>query len=179
MAKDFRSGKRKRRTREHVIAALSVNFLERKILQRGHKLDRPSEVEYGTDATMFHYNEDGGAENGEVRFQLKATDNLKMIQNGNAIPVVVDMANLRHWIYEVVHPFILVIYDAANDRGYWLDILEYASETGINDATDVNDVAETVTLRVPAKNKVTVFAVDHFRSLSLKRMDTILGKLFP
>ena len=178
MPKNFRSGKRRRRTREHVIAALSVNFLERKILQRGHKLDRPSEVEYGTDATMFHYAEDGSTENGEVRFQLKATDNLKVIEKGRFISVVVDMANLRHWIYEVVHPFILVIYDVANDRGYWLDILEYANETGI-DATDENHVAETVTLRVPAKNRLTVFAVDHFRTLSLKRMDDILRKLFP
>src|SRR5688572_24993994 len=112
MGEHFQSGKRKRRTREHVIAALSVNFLERKILERGHKLDRPSEMEYGIDATMFHFAEDGATENGEVRFQLKATDNLRMIEKGKFIAVVVDIANFNSWIWGFVHPFILVIYDA-------------------------------------------------------------------
>ena len=173
MGKYSPSGKRKRRTREHVIAALSVNFLERKILERGYKLDRSFEVEYGTDATMFHYAEDGAAENGEVRFQLKATDNLKLVEKGKFVAIVVDIANFNSWIWEIVHPFILVVYDAARNRAFWLDIQEYA------DQVDIDHDAETVTLRVPAKNKLTVLAVDHFRMLSLNRMDAIFKKLFP
>lgn len=168
-------GRRKRRTREHVIAALSVNFLERRILLRGYKLDRPSEPEYGTDATMFHFSEDGSVENGEVRFQLKATDNLKLVEKGKCVSIAVDIANLNHWIWEVVHPFIIVVYDASNDRAYWLDVQQYAEEAAITD-TDEN---ETVTLRIPAKNKLTLSSIDHFRKLSIERVNTILKKLFP
>ena len=42
---------RKVRTREHVTADLSYNFLEWKVLQRGHWLDAPRN-DYGIDATM-------------------------------------------------------------------------------------------------------------------------------
>ncbi len=44
------SGRRKRRPREHVIAEMGVNFLERQVLRRGHQLRRVPEPEYGTDA---------------------------------------------------------------------------------------------------------------------------------
>ncbi len=67
---------RKLRTREHVIADLSYNFLERKVLQRGHWLDAPRN-DYGIDATMFHHNVRGKVENGEVRFQLKARGSIE------------------------------------------------------------------------------------------------------
>ena len=51
---------RKRRTFEHVLEDLSENFLERKVLKRGHVLRRPKR-DYGVDVTMFHY-----ADNGEI-----------------------------------------------------------------------------------------------------------------
>ena len=47
------TGQRKRRTREHIIEEMSANFLERKVLQRGHMLVRAPQREYGWDATMF------------------------------------------------------------------------------------------------------------------------------
>jgi hypothetical protein len=42
---------------------------------RGHLLRRP-ERDYGVDVTMFHFDGSGEIENGEVRFQLKATDKI-------------------------------------------------------------------------------------------------------
>ena len=65
--------KRKVRTPEHVVADLSYNFLERKVLERGHWLDAPRN-DYGIDATMFHHNERGEVENGEVRFQTQGNE---------------------------------------------------------------------------------------------------------
>lgn len=64
------------RTVEHVMADLSYNHLERKVLQRGHWIDAPRN-DYGIDATMFHHDSRGEFENGEVRFQLKATNQVK------------------------------------------------------------------------------------------------------
>ena len=53
---------RKRRTFEHVLEDLSENFLERKVLKRGHVLQRPKR-DYGVDVTMFHYADNGEIEN--------------------------------------------------------------------------------------------------------------------
>ena len=70
-------GEHARRTREQIIEELSLNFLEHKALERGHQLVPATKREYGYDATMFHFSpQTGEIENGEVRFQLKATDHL-------------------------------------------------------------------------------------------------------
>ena len=45
----------KQQPREHVIAEMGVNFLERQVLRRGHQLRRVPEPEYGTDALMLHF----------------------------------------------------------------------------------------------------------------------------
>ena len=43
-------GRRKCRPREHVIADMGFNFLERQVLRRGHQLVKVPQPEYGTDA---------------------------------------------------------------------------------------------------------------------------------
>ncbi len=59
------SGERTHRTREHVIEEMSLNFLERKVLERGHQLVPATRREYGFDATMFHFSpETGEIDNG-------------------------------------------------------------------------------------------------------------------
>lgn len=91
--------RRKRRTREHVIEDLSQNYLERKVLLNGHMLRRP-ERDYGVDVTMFHFAENGEIENGEVRFQLKATDTLKVIEQGRVVSFPVQSKDLRYWAWK-------------------------------------------------------------------------------
>ncbi|TWU37523.1 hypothetical protein Q31b_43110 [Novipirellula aureliae] len=81
---------RKVRTTEHIIADLSYNFLEHKVLQRGHWLDAPQN-DYGIDATMFHHNERGEIENGEVRFQLKASNQIHISKDKKWISQRVEM----------------------------------------------------------------------------------------
>lgn len=70
------TGRRKRRPRTRVIADMSVNFLERQVLRRGHRLIRiPEESDDGTDAIMRTHNPDTTeVETGQVDFQLKATN---------------------------------------------------------------------------------------------------------
>ena len=85
---------RKRRTREHVIADLAENHLERKVLLRGHLLRSPVR-DYAVDVTMFHFAENGEVENGEIRFQLKSTDNLKTIHGGTTITYPIKTGDLH------------------------------------------------------------------------------------
>lgn len=70
----------KTRTRQHVIADLSVNHVERQVLLAGHAIQRV-QSDYGYDLLMFTYNEQGEVEPGMVFFQAKATDYLPRLSD--------------------------------------------------------------------------------------------------
>ena len=74
----------KRQTREHVIADLSVDFVERQMLLCGHTVERPRH-NYGYELYLTTYDANGEPEDGEVRMQLKATDALPLLKDGQAI----------------------------------------------------------------------------------------------
>ena len=159
--------RRKERTRGHIIEDLSENYLERKILLKGHVLRRPVR-DYGVDATMFHFADDGTIENGEVRFQLKATDNLKVINRGTTISFPISTAHLDYWKSEI-YPFLLVVYDAKMDKSYWLDIREY-----VDQHPDVCDPDKSmVNIHIPLANELTEKAIELFRARSLRIVDTL------
>lgn len=162
------AGKRKRRPREHVIAEMGVNFLERQALRRGHQLRRVPEPEYGTDALMLHFSPNTReVENGWIEFQVKATDDLKFVEGGKSVACTVEMAHIHYWYWETAHPFILVLYDVRKHRAFWIDIQCYIDEHGIEDR-------QTLTVRIPVKNRLTVRAIDLFRKKSLARMQSLL-----
>jgi hypothetical protein len=72
---------RKKRPREHIIADLSVNFVERYIFLCGYSVER-IEYNYGYDLQIFTYDENGEIENGQIYVQLKATNSLiKLVDN--------------------------------------------------------------------------------------------------
>lgn len=158
---------RKRRTRQHVISDLSYNFLEGKVLLRGHWLDAPRN-DYGIDATMFHHDSRGMIENGEVRFQLKATDKLKVGRGRKWIAQRVDARDVRYWCFEPF-PVVLVVYDAEKGRAVWLHIQQYIEEHPELMQSDT----ETLTLRIPASNKLDLRAIDRFRQLSLDSLSRL------
>jgi hypothetical protein len=156
-------GRRKRRPRQHVIAEMGLNFLERQVLRRGHQLRRVPEPEYGTDALMLHFSpETTEIENGWIEFQVKATDSLRMVDRGRAVACNLEVAHARFWYWELAHPFILVLYDAGRHRAFWIDIQEYLDEHGVGDS-------QTFTIRIPVRNKLTLKAIDYFRKKSLTR----------
>lgn len=158
-------GRRKRRPREHVIAEMGLNFLERQVLRRGHQMRRVAEPEYGTDAVMLHFTPDSREiENGWVEFQVKATDQPNFVDDGKSVACVVEIAHLHYWYWEVAHPFILVLYDARKHRAFWIDVQVYVDEHPIDDR-------DTVTIRIPTANKLDLRAIDRFRSMSLARQD--------
>jgi len=154
--------RRKRRTREHVIEDLSENHVERRVLLEGHLLRRP-ERDYAVDVTMFHFADNGEIENGEVRFQLKATDHLKTIEQGAIISFPVKTGDLHYWALEIF-PFILVVFDVKADKAYWLEVREYVALHP--DIVDPN--RETANVHIPVSNELTVKSIEHFRTKSLQ-----------
>jgi hypothetical protein len=145
---------RKRRTREHVIADLSVNHVERQVLLCGFTVERRWH-DYGFDLFMNTYDQNGELESGEVHFQLKATDRLRLASDGQTILFRVERADLRTWL-DVVMPMILIVYDARADIAYWLYVQEYLAKQPGFDATRGS---RTVTLRIPQAQQLERAAV--------------------
>lgn len=100
---------RKRRTREHVIAAQSVNYVECFIIDEGHTAQR-AESDYGYDLFLFTYDELGYAEEGTVFLQLKASESLPESKGGYRHDL--DIRDYNRWKSEPM-PVILILFDAA------------------------------------------------------------------
>lgn len=117
---------RKRRTREHVIADLSVNYVERFVLEEGHTVQRVG-PDYGYDLILFTHDEQGQVEPSFAFFQLKAAETLR--ENASGESIVYDMAvgDYHLWTAELM-PVFLVLYNASRRRAYWLDVQQYFRE---------------------------------------------------
>jgi hypothetical protein len=148
---------RKRRTREHVIADLSVNHVERFILHCCWTVER-KRYDYGVDLLMDTYNANGEVENGRVAFQLKATDTLKRSADGKAILLGLEWRDLLFWLNELI-PVILVLYDAQEDRAFWLYVQDYFRRQGWAKRAGRTT---TVTVRIPRDNLLVEAAVRQF-----------------
>jgi len=116
---------RKLRTREHVIADLGVNYVERQVLLCGGSVQRIYS-DYGYDLIVSSFNARGEIEGGNAFFQVKATDDLPLLANGKTISWVVSRRDLRLWLNEAC-PVILAVYDGRRDRAFWLHVQAYFS----------------------------------------------------
>ncbi|MCX6214565.1 DUF4365 domain-containing protein [Spirosoma sp.] len=140
---------RKRRTREHIIADLSVNNFERIALLTGYSVERTVH-DYGYDVLLYTYNNIGEIENGYVSVQLKASDSLSFIDSGTAISFPVSKKDLNLWLAEY-NPVILVIYDSIGDVGYWLYIQKYLEDIK---GFSLSNVKKWLNVRIPIKQKI-------------------------
>jgi hypothetical protein len=158
--------KRKQRTREHIIADLSVNHVERHALQCGYSIEIPVH-DYGIDLLLFTYNETGEIENGHVSFQLKATDNLQTLASG-AIVFCLDRRDLDLWLEEV-YPVILVVYDAGQDRAYWLYVQAELRGKALPEEN------KTVTVHIPQTNILDVAAIRQIAGYKQQILSKVQG----
>jgi hypothetical protein len=147
---------RKRRTREHIIADLSVHHVEGPILRVGFTLDRIVQ-DYGLDLRMMTYNAKGEAEPDYVLFQVKATDHLRLTADRSAVVFRAETADVVLWRKETF-PMVLVIYDAQADVGYWLYVQAYFQD----EEAAPKITGETVTLHIPTANVLGEAAVRRF-----------------
>jgi Domain of unknown function (DUF4365) len=149
---------RKRRTREHIIAELSVNYVEKFVLQCGWTVQRFN-PDYGLDLLMTTFNRRGEIENGDVRLQIKATDLIKVLTGGATIAVRLEWRDMVYWLNEPL-PVILVVYDAKADRAWWLYLQESLRAEGRRTSTGA---WAALTVTVPLDNVLDAKAVRRFR----------------
>ena len=148
---------RKRRTREHVIGDLSVNHVERHALHCGYSVERTAH-DYGTDLWIATYDSAGELENGRIRVQLKATDQMRTLSGGRYATLRVSRKDLHHWLLEA-EPVILILYEAQADRAFWTYVQAHLGRTP---EFDLARAGAEVTVRIPTANVVDQEAMRKF-----------------
>jgi hypothetical protein len=143
-----KNGGGKRRTRGHVIADLSVNHVERRVLLCGFTVERVRH-DYGIDLNLFTFSPRGEPESAPILLQLKATDHVQWAASGQFLSLRVEKADLLNWIDQAL-PVILVVYDAVADKAYWLHVQEYFRSLA---GFDLAKAGATITVRVPRSNR--------------------------
>lgn len=147
---------KKKRPRQHIIADLSVNHVERYVLLCGYSAER-IEHDYGVDLVIFTYDANGEIENGQIYVQLKATDHLSRLAD-STISFPLKRSDLELWLQEPM-PWILIVYDVQADLAYWLYIQAFF-EAQIE--FDLSRVGDIVTVHLPASNIVDQEAIRQF-----------------
>src|SRR5438046_2967029 len=154
---------RKQRTRQHVIADLSVHHVEGFILEEGHTAQRLGS-DYGYDLLMWTFDERGYAEPGVIYFQVKATT--ASTERKRDFVYDLDIRDYNLWLREEV-PVILILFDAPRRRAFWLAVQPYF-------ATDIarrpRRGAKTVRVRVPKRqvvNRRSIAALRTFKNEEL------------
>ena len=158
-----------RRTREHVIASQSYNYVEKFFIDKGHTVRQQIE-DYGTDLVVVTFDEQGYAESGDIRIQVKASDGLKYSGDGTFIAFTIDVKHYELWTKELM-PVFLVLYDARARKAFWLYVQEHF---GADPARRPKRGAKSVTVRVQVVNELTEGTVDYARQrkeLILRQME--------
>lgn len=150
---------RKRRTREHVIADLSVNFVERQVLLCGFIAERTIH-DYGLDLILWTFAPSGEVEPGAVYLQVKATDRVTIVGRNQFISLRIERRDLRAWLVQPF-PVILILYDAANDQAYWLYV--QAEFSGVKRFRAARG-SETLKIRIPLSNILDSNAIRRFQA---------------
>jgi hypothetical protein len=159
---------RKRRTREHVIASQSVNHVERFIIDEGHTAERIAS-DYGYDLTLFTYDDEGYAEESLVYLQLKASE--KLTPFGDSFVFDIDVRDIELWTAEPM-PVILVLFNAAKRRAYWLYVQSYFAD---DPSRKPRKAAKTVRLRVPKRQVVSWRAIRKMRECKQAVLEQLEG----
>ena len=162
-------GPRKQRTRQHVIADLSFNHVERVIIEEGHTAQR-FDRDYGYDLVLSTYDEEGYLEPGSTYLQLKATETLRRV--GSAYVFDIDVRDYNLWTLERA-PVILVLFDASRRRAYWLAFQGFFRE---DVGRRPKKGAKTVRVRVPIRQVVNRRAVAKWRELKWEARAGALGE---
>jgi hypothetical protein len=149
MARRRSAYERKLRTREHVLADLSANTVEKQALLCGFAVERVR-LDYGIDLMVQTFNRRGEVENGWIPFQLKGTDRIKLADGGQTVSCRIERADLQHWLNET-QPVVLAVYDARADKAYWLWVKGYFQTIP---GFDLSRCGERVTVAIPCSNVV-------------------------
>jgi len=154
------ANKRKQRTRQHIIADMSVNHIEYFALKCGFSAER-IEADYGYDLQIYCYDENGEFENGIIYLQLKATDTINNYQRKKGFSYSFESSHLNIWINEPM-PVIIVLFDAISEKAYWVYLQAFIEKENVSSDSprkyltihfDENDIVDAEAVRKWKKYK--------------------------
>lgn len=148
---------RKRRTREHVIADLSINYLERHVLNCGWSLDR-FQHDYGLDAHIRTFDQHGQIEHGMIYVQVKARSRPALDRSGANIVVDLDARDIDLWL-QIPEPVILVVFNGLTRQSCWLHV-----QAALADRPRLR-AARTVRALIPRAQRLDDRAIRLFRRM--------------
>lgn len=149
---------RKRRTRQHFIEDLGFNYAEKQALLGMCTLARKM-YDYGIDAEMVTFSDNGEVENGLIHFQIKSTDKIKYVEKKDAYAFDLQKKDLEYWLAETITIYIL-LYDAQRDIAYVLDLQKYFKENRLL----LKNINKFIRIYIPTNNKFTVEEVLNIRN---------------
>jgi hypothetical protein len=152
----------KLRVRQHIIADLSANYVERLALYNGYSVE-VFEKDYGYDLNIYTYNSKGEFENGNIFIQLKATDKIKIVNNNSDVAFSMRKQDLWTW-YDEVFPVIIVIYDAIKEEAYWVFLQRYLRNLP---NFNLSTVKKYFTLNIPLANRMDKNVFSDFRGYKI------------
>jgi hypothetical protein len=156
VAKSDAPAPRPRRTREHVIASQSRNYIEMFFIDKGHVANRENE-DYGYDLVVRTFDADGFEESGEILLQLKASDRVAELKRGNSLFVEISRKHFELWTAEPM-PIFLLMYDAHERKAYWLYVQAYFAA---HRKRMPKRHAKTLTVEIPLANEFTEKTVEY------------------
>ena len=115
--------RRKKRTREHVIADQSLAHIQQFIANAGFTSEAVNE-DYGYDMTVNTFDGNGFIEGGSILIQLKASETLTPHAVGLHFLFDLDLRDYDLW-KEEPNPVFLILYEASTRRAYWLFVQPY------------------------------------------------------
>ncbi len=105
---------RKRRTRGHVIADLSLVHVQYFIVNAGFTSEAVIN-DYGYDLAVNTFDQDGLIEGGAILIQLKAAESLAIQTDGVHFAFDMDIRDYNLWVDEP-NPVFLILYEASSRR---------------------------------------------------------------
>ncbi|MGB0389284.1 MAG: DUF4365 domain-containing protein [Ardenticatenaceae bacterium] len=159
---------RKKRIRQHIVADLSVNHVERFVLLAGFSVERV-EHDYGIDLNLYTYDSNGEIENAFIFMQLKASDKPRYLKGGQYVSFSLDKSDLESWLEEPF-PVILVLYDVTLDKAYWLYVQRYFE--GLR-GFDLQIIGETYAVRININDTVSVASVKQWAGFKKRILSQI------
>lgn len=166
--------RRKRRTRQHVIADIGAKHVEYLAAKAGlTTLSVPMGADYGIDLTLNTFDANGFIENEAVRIQVKAAERLGPLKKSGTIAFRLLTGDLHHWLQELF-PVILVLYDSSADVAYWEYIQRYFESLA---GFSLKGMRPATTIHINPRHVLTIEAIKEFAKFKRSVIEQAGGKV--
>jgi hypothetical protein len=126
-------------------------------------------ADYGYDGIIFTYDSQGEIENSYMFVQLKATDKVKLSKDQKHVLFRISKKDMRLWQDEIASVY-LVLFDAKNEKAYWVYLQKYFEENGLRASKITTD---TVNVELDLTRAVDERAVKGWRDDKSRRLQRI------